>query len=90
MNYNATSHIESVQDVKVFFHHLAFDRKLSFHPDDDFADYVNLSDGTPAFNEQEVFLYNRLMDECFTMCNHVDVNELGVMEIMQFMDGKIS
>lgn len=80
MNYNATSHIKSVQDVKVFFHHLVFDRKLSFHPDDDFADYTNFSDGSPAFNEQEVELYNRLMNEAFDACNkaNVEIYKLGL------------
>lgn len=80
MNYNTTSHIKSVQDVKVFFHHLAFDRKLSFHPDDDFAGYTNFSDGTPAFNEQEVELYNRLINEAFDACNkeNVEIYKLGL------------
>lgn len=80
MNYNATSHIKSVQDVKVFFHHLAFDRKLSFHPDDDFTDYTNFSDGTLVFARQEAELYNRLMNEAFDVCNkaNVEIYKLGL------------
>ena len=40
MMYDKNSHILSVEDVKVFFHHLVDERKVNFHPDDDFADYI--------------------------------------------------
>ena len=68
MNYNETSHIKTPADVKVFFHHIVCEKHVSFHPDDDFADYVYFADRTPVFNEQEVMLYNRLMDESFDAC----------------------
>ena len=42
MIYNNESHIKSVEDVKTFFHHLVDQRKVNFHPDDDFAQ--NLKD----------------------------------------------
>ena len=41
MIYNEESHITTVEEVANFFHHLVFDLKLNFHPDDDFAEYVN-------------------------------------------------
>lgn len=41
MTYNNDSHIRSVEDVKAFFHHLMDERKVSFHPDDMFEDYVS-------------------------------------------------
>ena len=56
MNYNETSHIKTPADVKVFFHHIVFEKHVSFHPDDDFADYVYFADRTHVFNEQEVLL----------------------------------
>lgn len=40
MNYTSFAHIKTIDDVKRFFHHLTSERKLSFHPDDDFSDYV--------------------------------------------------
>lgn len=60
MNYNEISHIKTPADVKVFFPHIVFEKHVSFHPDDDFADK------TPVFNEHD--LYNRLMDESFDAC----------------------
>ena len=41
MTYNIDSHIKTVEGVKAFFHHLVYERKVNFHPDDDFADYVS-------------------------------------------------
>lgn len=48
MTYDKDSHIKSVEDVKAFFCHLVDERKLNFHPDDDFTDYVNYEDNTPT------------------------------------------
>ena len=62
---NEKSHIASVADVKAFFHHLVDERKLNFPPDDDFADYICVDDGTPLFTDDEVVLYKRLMEESF-------------------------
>lgn len=71
MKYNVDSHILSVDDVKLFFHHLINERKVNFHPDDDFANYVSLKDHTPTFSDEEVKIYNRLMDESFEVCEKV-------------------
>lgn len=80
---NEKSHITSVADVKAFFHHLVAERKLNFHPDDDFADYISLDDQTPTFTDDEVILYNRLMEESFDACEAagVDIYELGLQEL---------
>lgn len=48
MTCDKDSHIKSVEDVKAFFCHLVDERKLNFHPDDDFTDYVNYEDNTPT------------------------------------------
>lgn len=79
MTYNNESHIKSIEDVKTFFHHLVNERKVNFHPDDDFADYIGYEDKTPTFTEEEVFLYNRLMEESFDVCEeaNADVYEIG-------------
>lgn len=77
------SHITSVADVKAFFHHLVDERKVNFHPDDDFADHISLDDQTPTFTDDEVILYNRLMEESFDACEAagVDIYELGLQEL---------
>ena len=68
-----------MDDVKEFFHHLAYERNLNFHPDDDFVDYVCLEDNCATFSKDEVALYNRLMSEAFEICKtkDVDIYELG-------------
>ena len=80
---NEKSHITSVADVKAFFHHLVDERKVNFHPDDDFADYISLDDQMPTFTDDEVILYNRLMEESFDACEAagVDIYELGLQEL---------
>ena len=80
---NEESHITTVADVKAFFHHLVNERKLNFHPDDDFADYISLDDQTPTFSDEEVAVYNRLMDESFDICDTagVDIYELALQEL---------
>ena len=80
---NEKSHITSVADVKAFFHHLVDERKVNLHPDDDFADYISIDDQTPTFTDDEVILYNRLMEESFDACEAagVDIYELGLQEL---------
>lgn len=84
---NEKSHITSVADVKAFFHHLVDERKVNFHPDDDFADYISLDDQTPTFSDDEVILYNRLMEESFDICEvaGVDIYNLGIQQLQTVM-----
>lgn len=90
MDYNADSHILSVDDVKLFFHHLIDERKVNFHPDDDFANYISLKDHTPTFSNEEVAIYNRLMDESFEVCKKasVDIYGIGMDEFQQLFEDK--
>ena len=83
LSINEESHITTIADVKAFFHHLVDERKVNFHPDDDFADYISVKDGTPTFTEEEVAVYNRLMEESFDVCEAagVDIYELGLEEL---------
>lgn len=85
MTYNNDSHIGSAEDVKAFFHHLVDERKVNFHPDDDFADYICYDDKTPTFTKEEVELYNRLMDESFDVCENegIDIYEIGLQELQE-------
>lgn len=74
--------IKTVTDVKKFFHHLVFDRKVNFHPDDDFSEYVSIDGKTPTFNANEVKQYNRLMKQAFDVCekNGKDIYEIAMDE----------
>jgi hypothetical protein len=66
------------------------ERKVNFHPDDDFADYICLMDKTPTFTEDEVSIYNRLMDESFDVCEKaaVDIYGIGIEEFQQLFEDK--
>jgi hypothetical protein len=66
--------INTLEEVKAFARYLVEGLKLNFHPDDDFSCYevAGINRGLTA---QEVETGNRLMDECFAVCEmcHVDV-----------------
>ena len=83
MKYNTNSHIESINDVKMFFYHLVHERKLNFHPDDDFADYISYDSNTPSFTPEEVSIYNKLMEESFDACKKAneDIYNMGFKEL---------
>ena len=73
----------TVKDVETFFHHIVFERKVNFHPDDMFEDYVSCEGGINTFTIEECAIYNRLMDESFAVCKKegVDVYEIGLDEL---------
>lgn len=83
MNYCENSHVRTADDVKTFFHHLVYERKVNFHPDNDFTEYVSREDKSPSFSADEVALYNRLMVESFNVCENakVDIYEIGLKEL---------
>lgn len=74
MTYTSESHIKPVKDVETFFHHIVFERKVNFHPDDMFEDYVSCEGGINTFTLDECAVYNRLMDESFAICENEGVN----------------
>ena len=80
MIYTSTSHIKTVKDVELFFSHIIRDKKINFHPDDDFADYISINNKEHSLSKSEVEIYNRLMDESFKVCdeNKVDIYGIGL------------
>lgn len=72
----------SVKDVKTFFHHIVSERKVNFHPDDMFENYVSCEGGINTFTLGECAVYNRLIDESFAICVNEGVNiyEIGLEE----------
>ena len=87
MTYTAESHIKTVSDVKTFFHHLANECRISFHPDDDFAEYT-YNDNIRIFSDEEAVIYNRLMDESLDVCEKakVEIYGIGYEELIKAMN----
>ena len=83
MTYTSDSHIRSVKDVKTFFYHIVYERNVNFHPDDMFEDYVSCESEINSFTLEECAVYNRLMDECFDICekNGTDIYTIGLNEL---------
>lgn len=80
MQYNKETRITSVDDIKEFFPHLVNERKVAFHPDDRFGDYVSRENYQNTFSTEECAIYNRLMDESFEVCkkNRIDIYAIGL------------
>ena len=92
MGYTKESHITSLKDVETFFPHIVFERKVNFHPDDMFEDYVSCEGGINTFTLEECAIYNRVMDECFTVCKIkvVDIYRIGLDELQTALGTKIA
>jgi len=59
--------IETLEDVAAFAKQI-IDEGVSFHPDDDFNDYVNFKTNEPCYSETEAEKRNKLMNDCFDVC----------------------
>ena len=79
-NYNSSSSITKIDEVVRFFDYLVNERDCDLHPDDDFSEYIDYTNGEPCFTVEEVTLYNRLMDESVVVCekNRADIYEIGM------------
>ena len=85
MTYTSESHIKSEKDVEIFFHHIVSERKVNFHPDDMFEDYVSCEGGINTFTLGECAIYTRLMDESFAICENVgiDIYSIGLEKLQE-------
>lgn len=70
--------IEKIEDIKLFAKEI-IDNGVSFHPDDDFNDYVYFNTGEPIYTKEEADVKNKLMEECFIFC---EKEGLEIYEIM--------
>ncbi len=77
--YDENYSIETIVDVQNFAKYLYNDRKVAFHPDDNFADYVSDETGKQTFLKEEIHIFNRLMDECFQVCERENRDIYEVM-----------
>lgn len=80
MTYTSDSHIMSVKDVETFFYHIVSERRVNFHPDDMFEDYVSCEGGINTFTLGECAVCNRRMDESFAISEKegVDIYIYGI------------
>lgn len=70
--------IRNTNDVIAFAKQLVIEG-ISFHPDDDFKDYINLKTKEPSYNKQEAKLRNKLMNQCFAVCKKEGVDIYDTM-----------
>ena len=61
--------INTIEDVRLFAFQLVNEEKLSFHPDNDFSDYINLETSEPAYSQEEVQFLNQLMEKSQNIIN---------------------
>jgi len=77
--------ITTTKDVAAFAKQL-IKEGVSFHPDDDFDDYINFETKEPTYTKNEADFRNELMNQCFSICekNGIDIydtmNEVALKE----------
>lgn len=59
--------INTIEDVKNFLNQLNAEG-LNFHPDNDFADYINTDTEESTYSEEDANLHNNLMSQAFDVC----------------------
>jgi hypothetical protein len=70
--------IQTIVDVKNFAKQI-IEEGVSFHPDDDFNDYVSLKTNKTCYTTEEAEIRNNLMNECFNVCDKVGLDIYEVM-----------
>jgi hypothetical protein len=74
--------IITINDVKKFAYQI-ISEGVSFHPDDDFKDYIFFKEKGPCYTPEEAAKRNRLMEECFDLCEKNNVEIYAVMNIRE-------
>lgn len=86
--------VESLRDVREFAKNL-IEEGSNFHPDDDFSEYINYELGEPCYTHEEACLRNKLMEQCFAVCEKegqdiysymmdILLEETGLVKIIPF------
>lgn len=70
--------IQTSEDVKNFAKEIIADG-VSFHPDDDFNDYVYFKENRPCYSKSEAKVRNKLMNSCFEVCEKEGVDIYAIM-----------
>lgn len=72
------TNINTFHDVKAFAKQL-IEEGLSFHPDNDFNDYVYFNENKPCYTKEEAEKRNELMEQCFEVCRNEGADIYEVM-----------
>jgi hypothetical protein len=69
--------IKTIADVKIFAEQLVSEG-VSFHPDDDFEDYIDLQSKSPFYSPEQAAVRNRLIEQSFEICERkgADIYEI--------------
>lgn len=78
MKYTKDSHITNVDEVKNFFHYALYDRNIAVHPDDSLTDFSEDELKQMNVTKDEAVNYERLMDECFEVCERENTDIYGI------------
>ena len=70
--------IKSIKDVELFAYQITKEG-VSFHPDDDFNDYINFSTAEKYYNNEDINLRNKLMNQSFRVCSNLNVDIYDIM-----------
>ncbi len=72
-------HITNRKEVAQFANYLVNGLNINFHPDTPFEDYVECKTNLSTFKPEDAAIGNRLMNECFEVC---DKDEDEIYDIM--------
>lgn len=72
------TNIETIEDVRQFAEQLLAEG-LSFHPDDNFEDYIHMESNKPFYTPDQAVLRNRLMEQSFEVCEKKGVDIYSIM-----------
>ncbi|RZK10572.1 MAG: hypothetical protein EOO46_10245 [Flavobacterium sp.] len=70
--------IKDIKDVEAFARQLVKEG-VSFHPDDDFNDYVFFDENKPCYTREEADQRNLLMEQCFEVCEKAGADIYATM-----------
>ncbi len=73
------NHIQTIHDVVTFAKQLVAEG-TNFHPDDDFNEYISIETNLPSYTSDEAKTRNRLMEECFEICEKEGVDIYDLMQ----------
>jgi len=84
--------INTLKDVELFAFQLVNEENLSFHPDDNFSNYINLKTQEPLYTDEEVLSLNKQMERCFDICNQfgADIYELMGRPLLEKLKAGVS
>ena len=72
------THINTSENVAAFAKQI-ISEGVSFHPDDDFNDYIYFKTNKKCYSKKEATVRNKLMDECFKVCEKEGTDIYSIM-----------